>query len=56
MVEGRRAPVCCRVACIAGGGEARRGMRWVVGAIPIRLMTAVARRWQSSVVVIYMAG
>ena len=56
VIEGRARPVYSRVTRIAGGGEARRGVRWVVGAIPIRLMTAVARRWQSGVVVIYMAG
>ena len=43
VIECRSGPVRGAVAGIAGGGEARSGMRRTVGSIPIRLVAAVAR-------------
>jgi len=56
MVEGRRCPVCRRVAECAVGRKTSGDVCWIRGSREVRLMAAVAGRWQSSVVVIYMAG
>ena len=55
MVEGRRGPVCCRVAECAVGRETRFGVCWIRGSCEVRLMAAVAVCRQSQVVIVYVA-
>jgi len=56
VIEGCSSPVGGGVACVAGGGKARRGVCGVVGSVPIRLMAAVAGSRQRGVVVVHVAG
>jgi len=42
MIEGRRAPVCCRVAQRTICRETRRHVIWIRGPGEVRLMAAVA--------------
>ena len=56
VIEGCSSPAGGGVAGVAGGGKARRGVRRVVGSVPIRLMAAVAGSRQRGVVVVHVAG
>ena len=54
VVEGCSCPVCSVVARVAGGGKARRSVRRVIGAIPIRLMAAITSCGNGGVVIVHM--
>jgi len=55
MVEGRRCPVCRRVAECAVGRKTRGDVCRIRGSCVVRLMAAIAVCRQSQVVIVYVA-
>ena len=55
MIEGRPCPACCRVAQSAVGWKGRRYVIRIGGPGVVHLMTAVAGRRQSRVIVVNVA-